>query len=240
MEKRPHALLLTFPGTNCERETARALEAAGFTTACVPFATFDRSSLEGVNLVVFSGGFSYGDYIMSGRLAQLELQHKVGDAMREFRDQGGYLLGICNGFQILTKLNLLPKGSLVHNDNGRFICRWVPLQNKTPDNAFLRGLPAEFEFPIAHAEGRFVIDPDSAREYVDEGLVTLTYGEHVNGSSEYIAGLQDSTGRVFGLMPHPERFLYREQHYDPDWSKGDDWGWGYHFFKSIADEIGAS
>ena len=104
MEKRPHALLLKFPGTNCDAETARALEMVGFSTAVVPITQIDRERLEGADLVVLSGGFSYGDYVMAGRLAQLVTEQKIGDALKQFRDEGGYLLGICNGFQILTKL----------------------------------------------------------------------------------------------------------------------------------------
>lgn len=237
MEKRPHALLLTFPGTNCEHETARALKEAGFSTAIVTLTELDDATLNAAQLVVFSGGFSYGDYIMSGRLATLELTAKIGDKMKTFRDNGGYLLGICNGFQILTKLGLMPEGSLIHNTSGKFICKWVTLENKQPDNAFLHGLPDEFEFPVAHAEGRFVIDPEQAKKYLDDGLVTLTYKEPVNGSIERIAGLRDETGRVFGLMPHPERFIYAEQHYDADWDGDAAYGWGHFFFESIFKEI---
>jgi len=240
MENCPHALLLTFPGTNCERETARALEAVGFSTVCVPFAEMTEDKLNGVDLLVFSGGFSYGDYIMSGRLATLELESKLGPALQRFKEQGGYMLGICNGFQILTKLGLLPEGSLIDNTSGRFICKWVTLENKNPENPFLRKLPATFEFPIAHAEGRFVNTIEKAEEYIQKGYGVLTYAEYVNGSSAQIAGLADPTGRIFGLMPHPERFIYKEQHYDADWNEDADWGWGYYFFQSIYEEISAT
>ena len=140
MEERPNALLLKFPGTNCDFETARALEASGFSTQILPIAGFKTESLEAVNLVVLSGGFSYGDYVMAGRLAQLETERRVGDALTQFRDKGGYLLGICNGFQILTKLGLLPEGSLIDNTSGRFICKWVHLKKNNNKNPFLEGL----------------------------------------------------------------------------------------------------
>ena len=91
-------------------------------------------------MIVLRGGFSYGDYVMAGRLAQLELERRIGDALKRFRDNGGYLLGICNGFQILTKLGLLPEGSLINNTSGRFICQWVRLERRVDDNPFLRGL----------------------------------------------------------------------------------------------------
>jgi phosphoribosylformylglycinamidine synthase len=237
----PHALLLKFPGTNCDAETARALEAAGFATEILPISLLDQAALDRSQLVVFSGGFSYGDYVMSGRIAQLIVKHKLDDALKRFVENGGYAMGICNGFQILTQLDLLPKGSLIHNTSGRFICRWVPLKkNAKSDSPYLRGLPDDFELPIAHAEGRLVTESGDAEGYVKNGRAALLYGENVNGSSEGIAGLQDETGRVFGLMPHPERFLNREQHYDPDWKESDsDWGWGYHMFKSLHDSIAA-
>jgi phosphoribosylformylglycinamidine synthase len=237
MEKRPAAILLKFPGTNCDEETARALRVTGFDAEILPFSLVDRARVEKADLIVLSGGFSYGDYVMAGRLAQLELQRRLGTALRAFTENGGYLLGICNGFQILMRLGILPEGSLINNTNGRFICRWVGLKVCRPENPFLRGLPERIELPIAHAEGRFVADPDQAAAYEEQGLVTLTYEDDVNGSIRSIAGVQDRAGRVFGLMPHPERFLYRELHYDPGWHGDPEWGWGYFFFKSIHDEI---
>lgn len=233
MAKRPHALLLKFPGTNCDEETARALETVGFTARTMPFFLIERDSLDEVDLVVLPGGFSYGDYVMAGRLAQLQLEQRMGSALHEFRERGGLILGICNGFQILMRLGLLPEGSLMENSNGRFICRWVFLKNCDPSNPFLAALPEYFELPVAHAEGRFVTAPGKAGQYRDEGLITLAYSEDVNGSALGIAGMRDASGRVFGLMPHPERFLYREDHYDPDWNEELNWGWGYAFFKSI-------
>lgn len=238
MEERPNALLLKFPGTNCDFETARALEESGFSTQILPIAGFKTESLEAVNLVVLSGGFSYGDYVMAGRLAQLETERRVGDALTQFRDKGGYLLGICNGFQILTKLGLLPEGSLIDNTSGRFICKWVHLKKNNNNNPFLEGLPDTFELPIAHAEGRFIAPDGAAESYVGNGLAALLYEDDVNGSSSQIAGLTDQTGRVLGLMPHPERFLWDSHHYDPNW-QGDEsgWGTGYMIFKSIYNSI---
>jgi phosphoribosylformylglycinamidine (FGAM) synthase-like amidotransferase family enzyme len=127
MEERPHAILLKFPGTNCDVETARALETVGFSTRVVPVTQMDRAQLDGAQLVVLSGGFSYGDYVMAGRLAQLETQRRIGDALKDFVAGGGYALGICNGFQILTKLGLLPEGSLIDNTSGRVKCQWAGL-----------------------------------------------------------------------------------------------------------------
>lgn len=234
MEERPHALLLKFPGTNCDAETARALEVVGFSSTILPITRVTEESLKPAQLVVLSGGFSYGDYVMAGRLAQLEIERRVGDALMRFRDDGGYLLGICNGFQILTKLGLLPEGSLINNTSGRFICRWVKLKRRVEGNPFLAGLPDSFELPVAHAEGRFVAPEGAAESYLSEGLAALVYEDNVNGSSCGIAGLADPSGRVLGLMPHPERFLWDSNHYDRDWSgDGTGWGSGYKMFKSI-------
>ncbi len=240
MEERPHALLLKFPGTNCDVETARALEMVGFSTAVVPITQIDREQLSGADLVVLSGGFSYGDYVMAGRLAQLVTEQKIGDGLKKFRDDGGYLLGVCNGFQILTKLGLLPPGSLIHNESGRYQCQWAKLEKQVGSNPFLSLLPNAFEFPVAHAEGRFVTETTQEAElYKVQGIAALTYVDNVNGSSARIAGLQDKSGRVLGLMPHPERFMFRENHYDPDWEGDAEHGWGWFFFRSIFEEIAA-
>ena len=237
MKDQPSALLLKFPGTNCDAETARALEAAGFTTRVEPISLATQEHLKAAQLLVMSGGFSYGDYVMAGRIAQLVTERRLGNAVEQFISSGGYVLGICNGFQILTKIGVLPEGSLIDNSSGRFQCRWVKLRSLQRDNPFLADLPEEFELPIAHAEGRFVAPPGKAEDYLAKGLVTLQYADDVNGSSLQIAGLRDETGRVFGLMPHPERFLYRRHHYDPDWRGDQEHGSGYHFFRSIWREL---
>ncbi len=234
MEKRPTALLLKFPGTNCDAETAWALNEAGFETEVCPIAAADPSRLQDYRLIVFPGGFSYGDYVMAGRLAQLELEQRFGSAIQDYYALGGHLLGICNGFQILIRLGILPEGTLIENRSGRFLCRWTGLQRPvTVENAFLRGLPDRFELPVAHAEGRFVVRDESELEsLVEDGLVALRYTEEVNGSVGGVAGLQDPEGRVLGLMPHPERFVRPAQHYDPDWAAPGG-AWGRRMFSSI-------
>jgi phosphoribosylformylglycinamidine synthase len=115
----------------------------------------------------------------------------------------------------------------------------VPLEKKVTDSPFLHTLPENFELPIAHGEGRLVTkDPADAESYMNDGLAALTYGEDVNGSYQQIAGLQDTQRRVLGLMPHPERFIYREQHYDRDWQHAEH-GWGYYLFQSIYQTVTA-
>ena len=239
MEDRPCALLLKFPGTNCDAETSRALEAVGFVTEVLPVSALKPEKLVGVSLVVLSGGFSYGDYVMSGRIASLVTEQKIGATLKDFRDNGGYILGICNGFQILTQLDLLPAGSLVENASGRFQCQWVKMKNLAPKSPFLSRCPDEFELPIAHAEGRLVTkDAAEAGGYVKSGAAALVYTDDVNGSFERIAGLTDESGRVFGLMPHPERFMKARDHYDPDWNGGAEGrGSGYWLFQSLFEAI---
>jgi phosphoribosylformylglycinamidine synthase len=239
MDLKPFALLPRYPGTNADEETARALRLAGFEAEILPSAVITGQHLERARLIVLSGGFSYGDYVMAGRIAQLVTEQRLGADLKRFVDAGGYVLGICNGFQILTKLGLLPKASLIDNESGRFQCRWVKLRVRNPANPFLRELPTDIdiEFPIAHAEGRLVAPEGEAERYLRDGLAALTYADNPNGSQAGIAGLQNETGRVFGLMPHPERFVFRDQHYDRDWSGDPEWGWGFYFFKSIYHEL---
>ncbi|MBK8091026.1 MAG: phosphoribosylformylglycinamidine synthase I [Verrucomicrobiaceae bacterium] len=234
----PHALLIKFPGTNCDAETARALESAGFSAEVLPVSLLEPASLEKAQMIVFSGGFSYGDYVMSGRIAQLITKSKLGDKLKAFVAGGGYALGICNGFQILSQLELLPKASLIHNTSGRFICRWAGLKKNTAKSSpYLSKLPENFELPIAHAEGRVVAEGQDAANYVKTGHAALLYTQNVNGSTAAIAGLQDDTGRVFGLMPHPERFILRSQHYDPDWSGDAQHGWGHFLFQGAREAL---
>lgn len=233
MEKRPHAVLLKFPGTNCDEETARALRLTGFETVTIPFSAVMPRHIFESDAVVLPGGYSYGDYIRAGQFAQMEIRRNLGETLMEYKEQGGLILGICNGFQILTRLGLLPGGSLIENSTRRFMCQWVRLKILHRDNPYLAAVPDEIELPIAHREGRFVARQGMAEEYMKAGLAPLVYRDNVNGSACAIAGLQDSTGRVFGLMPHPERFYFREDHYDRDWAGDPGWGWGHYFFKSM-------
>ena len=171
---------------------------------------------------------------MSGRIAQLRLQAVLGDALAAFHGAGGHILGICNGFQILSRLGLLPAGSLIENASGRFQCQWARLEVRDRRSPFLAKLPDAFELPVAHAEGRFVAPDDLAATYLADGLAPLTYPDEVNGSQAGIAALQSPDGRVFGLMPHPERFLHPRHHYDPDWAGHPTAGWGRLFFDGVA------
>jgi phosphoribosylformylglycinamidine synthase len=201
------------PGTNRDRDVAQALEMAGADARIVlaDELVADPGLLETARLAVVAGGFSYADSLGAGRMLALDLSLGVGDALREFVAAQRPLIGICNGFQVLTAAGLLP-GALGHNAQGRFDCRWVVL-DPVPKSASIwtAGITDPIHCPIAHGEGRYVHpDPDALR---DAGQVALRYrSTNPNGSVADIAGVCDPTGVVLGLMPHPENHIVRRQH----------------------------
>jgi len=226
----PHALLLYAPGTNCDQETAFALKKVGFTVDYHYIDNLVRTpdTLRRYELLVLPGGFTYGDDIASGKVLALKLKRYLKSEIETFIQAGKLILGICNGFQVLVKSNILGDGkvSLVTNLSGHFECRWVHLKSTTHKCVFTKGLDV-FDLPVAHAEGRLVGDTsyiedlehrnEIALKYVDEhGNPTMEYPHNPNGSLHAIAGITDRTGRVLGLMPHPERFIFRYQH--PSWN----------------------
>ncbi|MGA0038447.1 MAG: phosphoribosylformylglycinamidine synthase subunit PurQ [Pirellulales bacterium] len=224
----PRALILRAPGTNCDHETAFAFERAGALARRVHVqALAERPAmLDEFQIFCIPGGFSYGDDIASGRILALQLRTFLSDALEQFRDRGGLILGICNGFQVLLQTSLLlhdpqtgPLATLAANTSGRFIDRWVTLDVRPSRSVFLEGL-GRLELPVAHAEGRFrsrSVETLAALEA--SGQLALRYGlnaeggpSNPNGSEANVAGVCDATGRVLGLMPHPERFLDAIQH----------------------------
>jgi len=229
----PRALVLRAPGTNCDHETAHAFERAGAIARRVHVrALAEKPALvHDFQILCIPGGFSYGDDIASGRIFALELALRLGDALRAFRDRGGLVLGICNGFQVLLQTGLLmadaegrPRAALAHNRSGRFIDHWVRLEVHGATCPFLHGLVNPFELPVAHGEGRFVTtSPADLAAFDTRGQLVLRYAAdptgrstNPNGAAADVAGACDPTGRVFGLMPHPERFIDATQH--PAWS----------------------
>jgi len=229
----PRALVLRAPGTNCDHETAHAFERAGAIARRVHVRALAEKPtlLDDVQILCIPGGFSYGDDIASGRIFALELAMRMGDALRRFRDRGGLVLGICNGFQVLLQTGLLladaedrPRAALAHNRSGRFIDRWVRLEVRGHKCPFLHGFDAPFELLVAHGEGRFVATtPADLAAFENAGQLVLRYAAdpagsstNPNGAEADVAGACDATGRVFGLMPHPERFVDATQH--PAWS----------------------
>ncbi|MEA2050043.1 MAG: phosphoribosylformylglycinamidine synthase subunit PurQ [Campylobacterota bacterium] len=202
-------VVLQFPGTNCEYDTKYAFEKLG---ANVEIIWHENTKLpEDTNLVVIPGGFSYGDYLRSGALAKFA---PIMNSIKKFASNGGNVLGICNGFQILTEAGLLP-GALKRNDNLHFISKHHYLKVINNDNKFLQELNKNevVNIPVAHHDGNYFIDEDGLNDLKTNGQILLQYctkdGENtiLNGSVEQIAGICNKEKNVFGLMPHPERAM---------------------------------
>ena len=231
----PRILILRAPGTNCDAETAFAFERAGGRADVVHLNRWLEAPAlaQDFQILCLPGGFSYGDDLGSGRIFANQLRHHLAESLAAFRDAGKLILGICNGFQILIKSGLLgsddaagPGATLTWNDSGRFIDRWVNLRVAGDRCAFLRGIERMF-LPIAHAEGQFVGRDDKVLDRLDRaGQLALRYAAasdggdapfNPNGAARDVAGMCDASGRVFGLMPHPERFIDRTHH--PQWTR---------------------
>jgi phosphoribosylformylglycinamidine synthase subunit PurQ / glutaminase len=189
-----------FPGSNCDRDALFAVERAGAEPVELWHADAD---LKGVDAVVVPGGFSYGDYLRPGAIARFA---KVVAPLEEFARSGGPVLGVCNGFQVLTEAHLLP-GALLRNTGMRFVCKRVPVRVETADTPWTTLFEPgdEIILPVAHNEGNYFADERTLRELEDEGRVVLRYLENPNGSLNDIAGICDAGRNVVGLMPHPER-----------------------------------
>lgn len=215
----PRALVVTAPGTNRDPDVTLALELAG---ARVSRATIGdpeglAAEIATSEIVVLAGGFSYADALGAGRLFALELDHAVGESLGRAVDAGSLVIGICNGFQTLVRLGLLPGGgarvALAHNESGGFQCRWVRLRATSERCVWTRGLTDEIDCPIAHGEGRFVCDDATMDALVANDQIAVRYvSANPNGSRDAVAGICDPTGRVLGLMPHPENHVLERQH----------------------------
>jgi len=222
----PQTLILRTAGTNCDQELAHGFELAGAATTTLHLHELidDPRKLEDFDLVGFPGGFSYGDDIAAGRIFANRLKHRLQEPLLAAIDRGVAMIGPCNGFQVLVKLGLLPdphaggqQVTLAHNNSGRFIDRWTPMA-VAPESVCIwtKGLE-DHDLPIAHGEGRFTAPEDVLDQLEANGQVALRYGQNPNGSVRDIAGVCDPTGLVFGLMPHPERFLHPTNH--PQWTR---------------------
>ena len=192
--------VLQFPGSCDERDALAACESVGEAR----MVWHEDTSLDGIDAVVVPGGFSYGDYLRAGAIARFA---PVMDAVREFADAGGPVLGICNGFQVLCEAGLLP-GALLPNDGLRFLCRQVDLEVVSPDSEWTKGMEVgqTLSVPVKHMSGRYFAPPATLDELEARGQVVLRYapGQNPNGSSRDIAGVANERGNVMGLMPHPE------------------------------------
>ena len=229
---RVKTLILRAPGTNCDEETAFAFEQAG---SAVELAHINRlvggsESLSGYQILVIPGGFTYGDDVSGGKILANELKLKLGEAIQRFFERGGLILGICNGFQVLVKAGILPpiedgqRLTLAGNDSNRFECRWVYLKiNQQSPCIFTKGIDAMY-LPVAHGEGKIMAERETldklnvVARYADaRGNIKAGYPCNPNGSADNIAAICDESGRIFSLMPHPERFIRWSQH--PRWTR---------------------
>jgi phosphoribosylformylglycinamidine synthase subunit PurQ / glutaminase len=246
-------LVLTGYGLNCEVETAAGFSRAGATVVSTHLHdVLERANgkdvLAGYHILAFVGGFSFGDHFQRGRVYANRLRFRLGEALGRFVDDGGLALGICNGFQTLVCLGLLPAlgrtrgtglapqaAALVHNDRLGYFDTWVKLlvDTKSPC-VWTRGLPETIELPSRHGEGKLLFRDEETRQTIlGSHLVPVRYADaggkptedwpaNPNGSPDGAAGLCDATGRIFGLMPHPDAFLDPENH--PDWIQRRDVG----------------
>ena len=197
------AAVLVFPGSNCDRDLAVAFRAAGFETQMIWHK--DAVLPAGVDIVGVPGGFSYGDYLRCGAIAA---QSPIMRAVAAHAAAGGYVLGICNGFQVLCETRILP-GALMRNAGLKFVCRPQKLRVETTDSLFTNGYAqdAEITIPIAHHDGNYVADPETLAQLAAEDRVAFRYVGNPNGAVDDIAGVLSANRRVLGLMPHPERAM---------------------------------
>jgi phosphoribosylformylglycinamidine synthase I len=217
--------VIVFPGSNCDRDMAVALETL---TGRKPEMVWHRDTElpEGLDLIAIPGGFSYGDYLRSGAMAA---NSPVMRSVKDAADRGVSVLGVCNGFQILTEAGLLP-GALMRNAGIRFVCRDVPLKVENSQSAFTARYDSgeEIVIPVAHHDGNYQADEETLDRLEGEGRVAFRYSGECNGSARDIAGILGGSGNVLGMMPHPERSI------EPAHGRTD----GLRLFQGLIEAIG--
>jgi phosphoribosylformylglycinamidine synthase I len=256
--KKPKVIVLRTAGTNCDYETVHAFRMVGGDVDLIHINRLIRGDMElsPYQILAIPGGFSYGDDIAAGKILANELKYKLREPVEQFVADGKLIIGICNGFQVMVKAGLLPgfngisdvqETTIYTNDSGKFECRWVYL--KHTDNGkcvFTRNIKDVIYLPIAHGEGKFTtVDKDTLDaleagdqvvfKYVDPDGNYAGYPWNPNGSDRHIAGICDATGRIFGMMPHPERYLSKYNH--PRWTREDlqDEGDGVAIFRNAVE-----
>lgn len=239
--KKPRVCILRTDGINCDEETFHAFEKAGAECRMVHVNQL-RSGEEKLSLyqiLALPGGFSYGDDVHSGKILAVELTSFLKDRLSAFVESGKLVIGICNGFQVLVRTGLLPDRklgeittTLMVNDSGHFECRWINLLVEHTHCVFTRSLEGtRISVQVAHGEGKFFTDKDTLQEIENRGQVvfryvgtdgspTVLYPANPNGSLNAVAGICDDTGRIMGMMPHPERYVEKTQH--PNWRRMSD------------------
>lgn len=246
------ALVVSGEGINCERESQEACMAAGFEVEIrhIRDLVAEQMGMDELSrrygLLLLPGGFSYGDHLASGKVLALQIQYRLKWNLAQFADRGGLVLGICNGFQALIRLGQFGRDlSITRNIHGKFINTWVRVTPQGSRCVFLRGL-GTMELPVRHGEGRIVVEQGHRNEILSKfdrsGMSCLKYEKDVNGSEQQLAGLCDPSGRIFGLMPHPEGFLRWSAH--PEWTlnpgRAGAPGLGLSIFENAARELRAA
>jgi phosphoribosylformylglycinamidine synthase subunit PurQ / glutaminase len=237
MKIKPRVCILRSDGTNCDQELFYAFERAGGIPEYVhvnELRNKDRTLSE-FQIVALPGGFSYGDDIASGKVLAIELMSKLQDDLLRFIEKNGYLLGVCNGFQTLIRTGLLPfttlgkmQATLTHNDSGHFECRWVQMKAVQSQASYFDDMNFPMHVAVNHGEGKFFAEQRVLDRVEKEKLVVFRYVDHAgtptaeyplnpNGALNAIAGITNSTGRILGLMPHPEKFVDITQY--PNWRR---------------------
>lgn len=248
---KPKVLIFRTAGINCDRETEFAFQEAGADTQLLHINLVKKKrALSSYQILCIPGGFSYGDDLVAGKIFSLELALWFKDELVRFLDKAGLILGICNGFQVLAKTGILPdrdfsqKVTLTVNDSARFEDRWTYLKissnNTAAHTIWFQGLPEIINLPVAHMEGKFYAEEaildriegnrQIALRYVDTAGKSGGYPYNPNGSLSDIAGITDTSGKVLGLMPHPERCIFRHHH--PLWHQQQLEPWGLVVFKN--------
>ncbi|AKL98019.1 phosphoribosylformylglycinamidine synthase I [Endomicrobium proavitum] len=258
--KKVKALILRTAGTNCDFETQAAFELCGASAEKLHVNELieKRDKIFEYDILAFPGGFSYGDDIASGKILSNEVKNKLGEKVQKFALSGKPVIGICNGFQVLVKMGLLPDSKLFkqistlsYNDSDKFECRWVYLktekQKGVSKSLWVQNLPNIISLPVAHGEGKFIpADKKLLDDLNKNNQVVFRYSSKdgknpkypldPNGSTEQIAGICNAKGNVFGLMPHPERYVFALQHPGKEGFDGEH-GWGKIIFQNAVDYI---
>ncbi|MDP2922001.1 MAG: phosphoribosylformylglycinamidine synthase I [Candidatus Omnitrophota bacterium] len=250
--KKPKVIVLRTAGTNCDNETACAFRMAGGDAELVHINELARQekSLKDFQILAIPGGFTYGDDIASGKILANEIKYKLNEDLKNFINSGKLVIGICNGFQVLVKAGILPginagsiEATLSFNDSGSFIDKWTLLrvtghELRVTKCVWTRGIPGDIYLPIAHGEGKFIPrDKTVLSQLKKNNQIVFKYADNPNGSIDDIAGICDTTGRVLGMMPHPERHVLGTQH--PRWTREGlkERGDGFAIFKNGIDYI---
>jgi phosphoribosylformylglycinamidine synthase len=255
--KKVKVLILRTAGTNCDLETQSAFELCGayVERLHINFLANNKSKILDYDILAFPGGFSYGDDIASGKILANEVKNKFGDQVKKFALSGRPIIGICNGFQVLVKMGLLPEpklfeqvSTLSYNDSDKFECRWVYLKIEEKSNCiWTKNLISVISLPIAHGEGKFIPKDKKLLKILNKNNQVVfrystkdgkeaSYPLCPNGSTESIAGICNKKGNIFGLMPHPERYILSLQHPCREGLDGE-YGWGKIIFQNAINAV---